>query len=239
MENGSERLFDNMHNEPLSGRVLHEIREAIVDSRLPPGMVINQVSLSKQFGVSRAPIREALRQLEKDGLVTNVPYRGTVVTPLTAHNVEELQSLRRLFETFAAEQFVANGDGQDIDRLERVVQAMREAAAVHDMTALNAMDIAFHTVIIELGDHSLLLETWERYTPLLRRALALRNRENPDAASIVSLHEDLLAAFRLRDLDQIVTCYSRHGADMVEWLTFHLNDEVQHHNGEGVAAAAT
>src|SRR5688572_13387903 len=144
-----------MRGEPLSAIVLRTLREAIVEGRLAPGEAINEAQLSRQLGVSRAPVREALRWLEKDGLVANVPYRGAIVTPLTERSVKELQSFRRLLEVFAAEQVIARATDADIASLEALVAAIERCAESGDLHCMNDADVRFHTRIIELSGNEL------------------------------------------------------------------------------------
>ena len=208
-------LFLEVRGEPLSGLVLRAVREAIIDGRLAPGDPVNEVELAKQFGVSRAPIREAIRQLESEGLVIRVAYRGTAVSPLNARGISELQEFRRLLETHAASLVVEGGSAEDFDALAGVVTEMEHAAKTGDMNGVNAADVRFHSLIIEAADNDLLLEVWKTYVQRIRRALALRNRLNSDLGSIVAMHRDLLAALRARDLDRVRACYAVHGTDLV------------------------
>lgn len=209
----AEPRLAEVRPQPLSGIVLHSVREAIVEGRLRPGAPIREAELAKQLGTSRAPLREALRQLEREGLVSHAPYRGTTVTPLTARGIRELQSFRRLLETFAAEQIIAR-DGVSLDSLQELVERMEVGARDGDVTAINIADVSFHTRIVELSDNSLLLDVWRGYVQRIRRALALRNRANQDLDSLVALHRDLLAALRARDLEHVKRCYEMHGADV-------------------------
>jgi DNA-binding GntR family transcriptional regulator len=208
-------MFLEVRGEPLSGLVLRAMREAIIDGRMAPGDPVNEVELAKQFGVSRAPIREAIRQLESEGLVVRVAYRGTAVSPLTAKNITELQGFRRLLETHAATAVLEKGSDQDLDALAGVVTEMERAASTGDMIGVNATDVRFHTLIIEAADNELLLEVWRTYVQRIRRALALRNRLNSNLDNIVGMHRDLLDAFRARDLARVRACYAVHGTDLV------------------------
>lgn len=221
-----EAVFTEVRGEPLSGVVLRIVREAIVTGRLAPGEPINQAELSKQLGTSRAPLREALRQLEKEGLVTNVPYRGTIVTPLTARGVEELQAFRRLVEVSAAEQAIARATDADLDMLSVLLANMERCAEANDLDCMNTADISFHTHIIEMSRNDLLQDVWQSYVSRIRRALGLRNRVNRDLGSIVALHRDLLTAIRERDVVGVKHCYETHGADVVVALRplFEAND---------------
>lgn len=209
-----ETVFSELRAAPLSEVALTAIRDAIMLGRLAPGEAINQVDLARQLGISRSPLREALRQLEKEGLVSHVPYRGTIVAPLTARHVAELQSLRRLLEGFALEQLVRNGTEADLELLERLVQQMERYAENGDAAELTRADAAFHDNIFRLSRHELLYSVWQTHLQQLRRVLALRNRLNPDLRSLVALHAELVQALRSRDLERVLRCYEAHGADL-------------------------
>ena len=79
--------------------VLSSLREAILSGALPPGSRLRQERLAEQFGTSRIPVREALRALEHEGIVSSVPYRGFTVTELDADDIEEVYEMRILLES--------------------------------------------------------------------------------------------------------------------------------------------
>ncbi len=122
-------LFSEVQPKPLSDLALEHVREAIVDGRFPPDASINQAELAKQLGISRAPLREALHMLQQEGLVENQPFPGTIVTPLTAESLQELQSLLRLLEKFAAEQVLERATDADLAILEEIVVEMAGSVA--------------------------------------------------------------------------------------------------------------
>lgn len=217
--------FSEIQAAPLSEVVLRVVREAIVDGSLAPGEAINQVELARQLGTSRAPLREALRQLEKEGLVSHVPYRGTIVTPLTRRSIQELQSFRRVMEVFAAELLIARASAEEIEELDRIVDEMAETARAGDVDTMNVADVRFHSRIIELSDHEILQSVWESYVQQIRRALTLRNRANSELGPLVELHRDLAAALKARDLDAVRRCYDAHGADVAETLSHLFTDD--------------
>lgn len=216
-----------LHGIPLSSMVLAEIREAIVRGELAPGESINQVELSRQFGISRAPLREALRQLEQEGLVSNVPYRGTIVAPLTARSIRELMDVRQLFETFAARQIISGNVERVVSELEKCVNRMQSSADRGDHDGFNSADIDFHTRIVHAIENRLLKETWDRYTPAIRRTMILRNSANFELQSLVELHIDLLEAFKSCDLGMLSKAYAVHGADILAVLEPLFDNEVE------------
>jgi DNA-binding GntR family transcriptional regulator len=206
--------FTEIRGEPLSAIVLRTLREAIVEGRLAPGEPVIEAQLSRQLGVSRAPLREALRSLENEGLVVSTPWRGAIVAPLTERGVTELQAFRRLLEVFAAEQ-VLERDDADISSLDALVAEMERCADASDLACMNEADVRFHTRIVEMSGNVLLLDVWRSYVSPIRRALALRNRANSDLDSIVTMHRNLIAAFAARDIGAVRACYLTHGADVV------------------------
>lgn len=203
-----------IRGEPLSAIVLRTLREAIVEGRLAPGEPVVEAQLSRQLGVSRAPLREALRSLENEGLVVSTPWRGALVAPLTERGVTELQAFRRLLEVSAAEQVLGQDDA-DLSSLDALVAEMERCAEAGDLVCMNEADVRFHTHIVEMSGNALLLDVWRSYVSPIRRALTLRNRENSNLESIVTMHRNLAAAFAARDLDAVKECYKTHGADVV------------------------
>lgn len=214
----NETTFSEVRAEPLSEVVLRVVREAIIEGRLAPGAPINQADLAKQLAVSRAPLREALKHLENDGLVTNVPYRGTVVTPITRKGIEELQSFRKLMENFAAELMLQRCTNEDLDEFDSLVDEMERSAEAGNVAEMNAADVTFHSRIIELSDHQMLRMVWDSYVQQIRRALTLRNQANRDLMFLVKLHRDLVSAFRAHDLERVKICYDAHGTDVPAML---------------------
>lgn len=107
--------------------VLTSMREAILTAALPPGTRLRQEKLAEVFGTSRIPVREALRALEYEGLVTSLPYRGFTVTELDADDIEEVYELRILLESHAVRAAVPLITDDDLQALEDLYNAMTGA----------------------------------------------------------------------------------------------------------------
>ena len=191
-------LFPSLRQSTLRMSALTIIRDSILSGALRPGQQLVQAEIAAQMNVSRAPIREALRQLEEEGLVETIPYRGTFVSRVTRRDIRELYSLRGALESLAARLAIARCSVEDIVQLETIVARMSEAADSADYQALNAADVEFHTQLCVLSDHRHLLRMWRTNINLIRRILSFRNRLNTPHV-VVAMHTPILEAVRHRD----------------------------------------
>jgi len=185
----------------LKENVTNLLRQSIIDGTLASGEELNQAQIAERLGISRGPVREALGQLEQEGLVRSVPYKGVVVTPLDPGYVRELYSLRSVLETFALRLGMERADPDDLATLRAVVDGMRAAAKRGDARELSQLDLRFHSSIIEMSRHQLLERAW---TPLkigVQRCLQSRHRIYPTLDDVVGSHPALLAAIERGDAD--------------------------------------
>jgi DNA-binding GntR family transcriptional regulator len=223
--------FAAVKQQPLSQTLLITLREAIISGRLKPGEPLVQSRLATQFGVSRAPLREALHRLEEEGFVKTIPYKGTAVAPLTHQNVTEIRSLRKLLEEFAGQLIIEQLPDDKLAEIEVIYQRMQAAADEGDVDAVDAQDLALHEKICELSGHTLLIEVWNRYANQFRRVLTFTNRVNHDLRLIAAQHEPLMLAFRRRDREALRDFYANHGTDLTAYLPVGWSDDGRFDNG--------
>lgn len=129
--------------------VTREVRRAIVAQELKPGDRIHQENLASKLGVSRVPVREALKGLEAEGQVTGRLNRGYYVTELTIEELEEIYRLRYLLEDTMNREAAANMGEEIIARLETLIVEMTETMQRHDVRRFEALNKAFHFAIFE------------------------------------------------------------------------------------------
>jgi DNA-binding GntR family transcriptional regulator len=218
-------LFTEMRRTTRASAAGDALREAILEAKLPPGAPIIQAEVARQLGISRAPLREALRELEEEGLVVNIPFRGTFVSTIDRRSLDELCSFRNLIERFAVQRVIERASDDDLARLREIVERMQAHADQGDIDAVDRDDVSFHTTVCELADHNLLFQVWKTYAPQIQRAMALRNKVNSDAHRIVALHRPILEAILRRDAAAAQACYAEHGTDLVATL-FGDNDDL-------------
>ncbi len=203
-------VLPQIKNLSIREQSLDTLREAILSGELKPGQALTETDLARQLGVSRAPIREALRILNSEGLVETIPYHGTTVRRLTKTDIEEIYSMRILLETYAMEQVIQKCEPADLRRLRDIVDRMVNAGDAGDLIAVNAYDRDFHDALIEMSEHHLLHSMWLMVAMKVRQVMALVNRRNTDLTQIARKHLPLLEAMEAGDVAGAKTILSLH-----------------------------
>jgi DNA-binding GntR family transcriptional regulator len=148
-----EDLFGAPASRVLREDVAQALREVISNGRLKPGDRIVESAIAEQMGISRAPVREAIRQLAQEGLIETTPRRGTVVTKLTAEGIWEIYSLRSVIEGFAARLAARRRTAEQVDHLQSLLDGMLAVAAEENVGELVRLDLAFHAYISTIAGH--------------------------------------------------------------------------------------
>lgn len=146
--------------ETIRLHIAQRLRQAILSGELPPGSALVETTLAAQFEVSRAPLREALRQLVGEGLIVTVPYTGTRVIDLSVDDLHEIQSMRVTLECFAFEQAWPRRDDAFHLELQRRHDALVATIDRGDNTASIDTELALHGLIYEASGHRLLQRAW-------------------------------------------------------------------------------
>ena len=185
----------------LANEVTASIREAILGGRLVPGARLREESLASSMNVSRGPVREAIVQLQREGLVVVQRNRGTFVARMSAGDLEEVYSLRRAVEGLAVLQAIRHADEVQLQELQNIVDTMgaQFARGISESEAAE-LDMRFHERIYEAADHRRLLEVWTALRSQVHILLLARNIADPDFRDVlVSGHQSLLDAILARD----------------------------------------
>lgn len=153
----------------LHERVVSRLREAILKGEFEPGERLIQEELADVMGVSRMPIREALRQLEKEGLVTLEPHKGAIVTPVTLKDIDEIYYLRALMEAIAVERSLPNLTQEDKQFLKQLTADMEQAILVGNVEEFVKKNAEFHRVLRKGCEwrrvHKIIEMLWHGFPP--------------------------------------------------------------------------
>jgi DNA-binding GntR family transcriptional regulator len=191
--------------------VAERIREGILSGALPVGTKLSEVELAERYGVSRIPIREALRHLTRTGMVVLVPRKGAYVPTPEDSDYEELYLARDAIETAAGRLAVARMEDADVGPLRRLAQDTERAYSAGELEAAWSLDLQLHRRIVELAGNRHLLDTFDRLADL---TLVLHHHKRRIGESLgappVGLHADLAEALAARDEEAVVTAIERH-----------------------------
>jgi DNA-binding GntR family transcriptional regulator len=219
---GEPPAAEDQKAQPIERRVFRdEIREKLIDGilsgRLPPGTRIVETRLAQQFGVSQAPVREALRDLALFGFVVNLPFRGTTVREITPDELLEIYPIRAALEGVAAAAAATRIDDATLAQLEDLIAVMRDAAARNDHSAQVNADGAFHHTIITAAGNRMLEHVWQTMrlsvTTCVTHSLTHRSLHD-----IAERHVPVLAALRARDPIGAEAAIRRHIEEPGEWI---------------------
>jgi DNA-binding GntR family transcriptional regulator len=186
------------------------LREAILHGHLAPGRVVSQVQLARELGVSRTPLREAVRMLQREGLISGEANRMVRVAPFTVEDVEELYAVRIANEALAIRLTVPQMTDKDDAELLASLEAMAQQAAKRDIDVWERHHRAFHTRLVSGAGRRLgtLLSELYDYAERYRR---LYVTTEPRAMSIgAAEHEAIVDACCARDADRAGTELARH-----------------------------
>jgi DNA-binding GntR family transcriptional regulator len=150
---------------PLSEEAYDQLRAAILGGQLSPGSRIVEADLARHMGISRSPVREAVRKLEQEGLLEYLPRRGTVVAGLSRGDVADAYQMRAHLEAYGARLAATRASELDLARLTELVQRMRNFALADDLDGLVNADVEFHRELCRVSGSRHLLQAWETLNP--------------------------------------------------------------------------
>jgi len=142
---------------PLRDVVFQTLRQAILRGELEPGERLMEIHLAESLGVSRTPIREAIRKLELEGLVVMIPRRGAVVASITEKDLKDVLEVRRTLEILAAEVACERITPERLKELEKAGKEFERLQDSEDVTELAAADARFHEIIYEATGNARLI----------------------------------------------------------------------------------
>lgn len=199
--------------------IAERLRQAILSGDLPPGTLLVETALAAQFEVSRAPLREALRQLVEEGLIVSVPYTGTHVTELSVDDLRDIQSMRVALERFAFEQAWSRRDDAFGAELGRRHAALALAIDADDDVAAIDAELALHGLVYETSGHALLQRFWSSLRGRLQLYWAAHHRAHGARGPKRDSHDRYVEAALGTDLEAILTeidSHMRRGGDATE-----------------------
>lgn len=144
--------------KPLREVVFETLREAIITGRLKPGERLMEVQMAEEMGVSRTPVREAIRKLELEGFVVMMPRKGAYVSGISLKDIADVYEVRTALEALAAGLAAERITDEELEKLERLLIAVTEAAENNDLDRWVRQDIDFHDIIYKASRNDRLMQ---------------------------------------------------------------------------------
>lgn len=194
----------------LAGQVARLLTEAIVQGRMPPGSKLVEAGIARELGVSRAPVREAARLLESQGLLVASPRRGFFVRQFAADDIDQIFDLRLCVERHAGVLAARNLTPETRDALRRQIDVLHQTADLDDPARQVEEDYRFHRLICEISGNRRLLRLFDDLASELRMVIGLIGRLYDDPHEIARTHEPVLAAIEQGYPERIVAHIDHH-----------------------------
>jgi DNA-binding GntR family transcriptional regulator len=205
-----------MDRNCMHDRIRWTILERIMDGTYQPGERLKELPLAREFGVSQAPVREALRKLEAVGVLKSDPYRGTRVRELSPAELRDAYQLRGILEQSATE-FISEFSEEAVCFLEREFTAMQAAFVRKDLRALAMHNRNFHRCIVESCRNREILRAWDSLDVCMRSRMNVQRRLEYLPEGIAS-HQPIIDALRARDFRAAGRLLRHHSFDLVSDL---------------------
>jgi DNA-binding GntR family transcriptional regulator len=212
------------------------IKEAILDLRLKPGSPLVEDELARHLGTSKTPVRDALLALERDGLVTKIPYKGTYVSEISLKDATEIFELRAVLEGLAARLSARSFSPKELDAAEKILADADEARARNDFNATSSLGAQFHGLIHHRADNRRLLPILDKLEDQLHRLRRMSDQVAGRLEKSAHEHRQILAALRAGDPAEAEQAMRRHLESVL--TDFSLNSDAEAMSSEASAVEA-
>ena len=187
-------------NAPLSNSLLGKLQRDILIGRLKPGQKLTEQELCREYEVSRTPVREALRQLETDGLVENILNRGAFVIGMTEQDYDDMFELRKAYEVQAVKWAIERITEEETDTLEETFEFMEFYTLRNDIDKMLTINSGFHQVIYEASHNRILKKQLTSYQNFLKYKGIEAIYDDSYLPTVLEEHRAIFKAFKDKDV---------------------------------------
>lgn len=239
--------MEQSNNEAINRRPLHRevadrLRALIVHGELAPGERLNERVLAERFNISRTPLREAIKILSLEGLVTLLPNRGAEVVRLTQSSVEDMFQLMGALEALAGELACVRATDEDIAEIRSLHEQMFEYFQAGDRAAYFSLNQRIHQKIVACAGNAELSATYVNLTQRVHRARYMANFSRTRWSQAMQEHEEILDALSRRDserLNSILRAHLQHKFDVIQQWLEEAETQAEHDGQRELAETVT
>ncbi|HIY55257.1 MAG TPA: GntR family transcriptional regulator [Candidatus Dorea merdavium] len=216
-----EANFNVSMNEylPLRDVVFNTLRQAILRGELKPGERLMEIQLANKLGVSRTPVREAIRKLELEGLVLMIPRKGAEVADISEKSLKDVLEVREALEELAARLACDKITKEGINRLKEAAQDFRSALKSNDITQMAEADVRFHDVICNATENQKLGQLLNNLREQMYRYRIEYLKDQQVYEKLLSEHEEIIRHIEKGEKDEAARVVSRHIENQAQAVT--------------------
>lgn len=207
---GSDLKVNMNEYLPLRDVVFNTLRQAILKGELAPGERLMEVQLAERLGVSRTPIREAIRKLELEGLVLMIPRKGAEVAKISEKSLRDVLEVRRSLEELAIELACQRMTEEGIEELEEVQEEFRDAVIKGDAMEIAETDEAYHDIIYKGTNNDRLVQILNNLREQMYRYRLEYIKDEDKRQVLLFEHDNILKAIRQRKVEEAKTAMREH-----------------------------
>lgn len=195
---------------PLRDVVFYTLRKAILKGELKPGERLLEIQLANRMGVSRTPIREAIRKLELEGLVIMIPRRGAEVAQITEKSLKDVLEVRRALDALCAELACDRISEEERQRLKKACDEFEEATKTKDATTIAAADVALHDIIVQATGNKRLIQLINNLSEQMYRYRFEYIKEEDRHDNLVEEHRMIYESIAAKDKERAAAAAKLH-----------------------------
>ena len=205
-----ESIVEPISPRPLHSEVADRLRDLIVLGELEPGDRLNERLLTERFGISRTPLREAIKMLASEGLVQLLPNRGAVVTAITRKSALDMFQVMGVLESLAGQLACERATDRDIAEITKLHETMRRHYKRRELNEYFRLNQQIHQRIVECAGNAELADIYRRLSVRLRRARYMANYSKERWDEAMAEHEQILEALAQRLAQRLKALLATH-----------------------------
>lgn len=211
--------------ELLSQKVYRILKTEIVKRNLKPGTKLLEVKIAKQMGVSRTPVREAIRELVAEGFVKMIPNQGVIVSIASIEDTQEVLQIRSVLEGLAARLATKVINGEEIKELEKYIEQMEYYANKDNALAFSKIDVEFHELILNICGNNRLIQIRKNLSDQAHR-YRIRSLSIPGRLKhSLKEHQEIVKALKRKDSEQAGRLSQKHIENVLKNILAHESKE--------------
>lgn len=210
---------------PLRDIVFNTLRQAILRGELEPGERLMEIALANKLGVSRTPIREAIRKLELEGLVTMIPRKGAVVASISEKDMRDVLEVRVTLDELAVSLACKNFTDEAVKDLKAAQDRFENAIIAHDIMKIVDADVAFHDVIYNYTNNARLIQMINNLRETMYRYRLEYIKDARNHSILINEHNDIIDGLVRRDVEGVKKAIHIHISNQERGIVRQIQDK--------------